>query len=118
MAGSFTQEKSACLVEVSVTEQILRKFPKFLEILGELSMRKQCVLGSFFFSLPTHESLGIRLKYKDISTLLSMVPQIGLPMYNNFLMDIIKRNELMLPKNQHPSSKDMRYPHSNFPRIT
>ena len=44
--ASFIQEKSAFLVEVSVTEQILQKFPP--EILGELSMRKQCVPGSFF----------------------------------------------------------------------
>ena len=45
--ASFIQEKSVCLVEVSVTEQILRKFP---EILGELSMCKQCVQGSLFFA--------------------------------------------------------------------
>ena len=31
---------------ISEMEQISRKFPKFPEILGELSMRKQCVLGS------------------------------------------------------------------------
>ena len=37
-----------CLAEVSVTEQILREISKFPEILGELSMRKQCVPGSFF----------------------------------------------------------------------
>ena len=29
-------------------EQILREISKFPEILGELSMRKQCVPGSFF----------------------------------------------------------------------
>ena len=34
-------------MDVSVTEQILRKISKFPEILGELSMRKQCVPGSF-----------------------------------------------------------------------
>ena len=45
--ASFIREKSAYLVEVSVTEQILRKISKFPEILGELSMRKQCVPGSF-----------------------------------------------------------------------
>ena len=39
--------KSAYLAEVSVTEHILRKISKFPEILGELSMRKQCVPGSF-----------------------------------------------------------------------
>ena len=46
--ASFIWEKSAYLVEVSVTEQILRKISKFPEILGELreSMRKQCVPGS------------------------------------------------------------------------
>ena len=41
------REKSAYLAEVSVTEQILRTISKFPEILGELSMRKQCVPGSF-----------------------------------------------------------------------
>ena len=40
--------KSAYLAEVSVTEHILRKISKFPEILGELSMHKQCVPGSFF----------------------------------------------------------------------
>ena len=54
----FIREKSACLMEVSVIEQILQKFPKFLETLGELSMHKQCLPG--FFS-PLHESLGMRL---------------------------------------------------------
>ena len=49
---------AAYLAEVSVTEHILRKFP---EILGELSMHKQCVLGSS--SPPTHESLGTRLTH-------------------------------------------------------
>ena len=34
-----------CLAEVSVTEQVLQEFP---DLLGELSMRKQCVPGSFF----------------------------------------------------------------------
>ena len=48
--ASFTREKSACLEEVSVTEQILREVPNS-EILGKLSMRKQRVLGSF---LPAH----------------------------------------------------------------
>ena len=43
----FYTEKSAYLTEVSVTEQILRKISKFPEILGELSMRKQCLPGSF-----------------------------------------------------------------------
>ena len=45
--ASFIREKSACLAEVSVTEHIF----KFPEILGKLSMRKQCVPGSF---LPAH----------------------------------------------------------------
>ena len=53
---SFTREKSTCLVEVSVTEQILRKFP---EILGELIMRKQCVYQALF-SPPTHGSMRTR----------------------------------------------------------
>ena len=39
------------LAEVSVTEQVLREISKFPEILGKLSMRKQCVPGSF---LPAH----------------------------------------------------------------
>ena len=39
------------LAEVSVTEQVLREISKFPEILGKLSMRKQCVPGSF---LSTH----------------------------------------------------------------
>ena len=46
--ASFIREKSVFLAEVSVTEQILRKFPKFPEILGKLSMHKQCVPGYFF----------------------------------------------------------------------
>ena len=45
--ATFIREKSAYLAEVSVTEQILRTISKFPEILGELSMRKQCVPGSF-----------------------------------------------------------------------
>ena len=44
---SFIREKLAYFAEVSVTEQILWKISKFPEILGELSMRKQCVPGSF-----------------------------------------------------------------------
>ena len=48
MAASFIQEKLVCLAEVSVTEQVLWKISKFPEILGKLSMRKQCVPGSFF----------------------------------------------------------------------
>ena len=41
------REKSAYLAEVGVTEQILRKFPNSQKSWGELSMRKQCVPGSF-----------------------------------------------------------------------
>ena len=37
-----------CLAEVSVMEQVLQEISKFLEILGELSMREQCVPGSIF----------------------------------------------------------------------
>ena len=44
--GIFHMGEGARLAEVSVMEQILQKFP---EILGELSIRKQCVRGSFFF---------------------------------------------------------------------
>ena len=43
--------KVGVLADVSVTEQVLRKISKFPEILGKLSMRKQCVPGSF---LPAH----------------------------------------------------------------
>ena len=56
--ASFKQEKSACLTEVSVTEQTFQ-IPKFSEILGELSMCKQCVSSSL--SLPTHKRLTPRL---------------------------------------------------------
>ena len=45
--ASFLREKSACLAEVSVTEQFFMEISKSPEILGELSMRKQCVPGSF-----------------------------------------------------------------------
>ena len=41
------REKLPYLAEVSVMEQILQKISKFPEILGKLSMRKQCVPGSF-----------------------------------------------------------------------
>ena len=51
-------EERACLAEVSVLEQILRKFP---EILGELSIRKQCVPGSLF-SLPLTRVPGSKAK--------------------------------------------------------
>ena len=49
--SSFIWEKSACLVEVSVAEQILQKSP------NNLSMCKQC----FFSSPPMYKSLGTRL---------------------------------------------------------
>ena len=51
MAGSFYTREVGVLAEVSVTEQVLREISKFPEILGKLSMRKQCVPGSF---LPAH----------------------------------------------------------------
>ena len=51
MAGSFYTREVGVLTEVSVTEQVLREISKFPEILGKLSMRKQCVPGSF---LPAH----------------------------------------------------------------
>ena len=41
---------------------------------------------SFFFSAHTQEP-GNKAKIQDISILLSVVPQIGLPTYNTFLMD-------------------------------
>ena len=46
--ASFNREKSVCLAEVSVMEQVLQEISKFPEILGELSMREQCVPGSIF----------------------------------------------------------------------
>ena len=46
--ASIIREKSVRLTEVSVTDQVLQEISKFPEILGELSMRKQCVPGSFF----------------------------------------------------------------------
>ena len=49
-AFNYTREVGV-LAEVSVTEQVLREISKFPEILGKLSMRKQCVPGSF---LPAH----------------------------------------------------------------
>ena len=51
MADSFYTGEVGVLAEVSVTEQVLREISKFPEILGKLSMRKQCVPGSF---LPAH----------------------------------------------------------------
>ena len=46
--ASFIREKSVCLTVVSLTEQVLREISKYPQILGELSMYKQCVPGSFF----------------------------------------------------------------------
>ena len=43
-----------CLAEVNVTEQVLQQISKFPEILGKLSMRKQCVPG-FLFSAHARE---------------------------------------------------------------
>ena len=48
MAGSFYTREVGVLAEVSVTEQVLQEISKFPEILGKLSMHKQCVPGSFF----------------------------------------------------------------------
>ena len=59
------REKSAYLAEVSVTEQILWKISKFPEILGELSMCKQCVPGSFLSTHalePGNEATGHRAR--------------------------------------------------------
>ena len=47
MAGIFHTGEVSSLVEVSVTEQILQKFPNS----EELNMHKQCEPGSLF---PTH----------------------------------------------------------------
>ena len=44
--ASLTREKSACLTEVSVTDRLYGNF-QVPKILGELSMWKQCVPGSF-----------------------------------------------------------------------
>ena len=49
---SFMWEKSVCLAEVSVTEHTSRKFT---EIIGELSMCKQCVPVFLIFSTHTQE---------------------------------------------------------------
>ena len=51
VAGSFYTREVGVIAEVSVTEQVLWEISKFPEILGKLSMRKQCVPGSF---LPAH----------------------------------------------------------------
>ena len=51
MAGSLYTREVSVLAEVSVAEQVLREISKFPEILGKLSMRKQCVPGCF---LPAH----------------------------------------------------------------
>ena len=50
VAGSFYTREVGVLAEVSVTEQVLREISKFPEILGKLSMRKQCVPGSFLLA--------------------------------------------------------------------
>ena len=44
--ASLTREKLACLTEVSVMDRLYGNF-QVPKILGELSMRKQCVPGSF-----------------------------------------------------------------------
>ena len=72
MAGSFYTREVGVLAEVSVTEQVLREVSKFPEILGKLSMHKQCVPGFF---LPTHAraweqgyhqlALGLGLLYES-----------------------------------------------------
>ena len=69
MAGSFYTREVGVLAEVSVTEQVLREISKFPEILGKLSMRKQCVPGSF---LPAHarEPGNEAIKTSDITLLL------------------------------------------------
>ena len=51
VAGSFYMREVGVLTKISVTEQVLREISKFPEILGKLSMRKQCVPGCF---LPAH----------------------------------------------------------------
>ena len=56
-----------CLAEVSVTEQVLQKISKFPEIPGKLSMRKQCVPGSFFSAHarePGNEAIVLRAQTK------------------------------------------------------
>ena len=46
--ASLAHEKSACLAEVSVTDMFYGNFQNSQKSWGELSMRKQCVPGSFF----------------------------------------------------------------------
>ena len=46
--ASLVREKSACLAEVCVTDRFYGNFLNSQKSWGELSMRKQCVPGSFF----------------------------------------------------------------------
>ena len=55
MACVFHWEKSTCLAMVNCNRADFMEISKFPEILGELSMHKQCVPGSFFSTM--HESL-------------------------------------------------------------
>ena len=61
MAGSLYAREVGVLAEVSVTEQVLQEISKFPEILGKLSMRKQCMCTRLFSPHP-HTSLGTRLR--------------------------------------------------------
>ena len=59
MAGIFNREKSVCLAEVSVMEQILRKFPNSQNPSG--TEHAQTVCTRLFFLCP-RTSLGTRLQ--------------------------------------------------------
>ena len=52
--------------EVSITEPILWKFPKFPEIVGELSMHKQSVPCSIFLFPVLHALLHVHCKCLSI----------------------------------------------------
>ena len=99
--ASFIQEMSAYLAEVSVTEQILRKFPNFQVILGELSMRKQWP-GSFF---STH---ALEPGNKATSTSLTTDIFIRCHLHSIKVVSLLryKQDDLTdtLPLNNHPLS--------------
>ena len=72
----FMREKSAYLAEVGVTEADFTEISKFPEILGELSMRKQCVPGSFLSAHalePGNEAMCTCVNYYSVST--SLIPR-------------------------------------------
>ena len=54
---SFMWEKSSCLAEVIIMEQILQKFPKYQKSWGNWACANSVYQA--LFSLPTHESLKL-----------------------------------------------------------